>query len=56
MDNGGHRSKGSVIARVCPKCQEDSSTQIETTIYGKTSVSYFCNCCAHEWREPREAE
>ena len=54
MDNGGHRSRGSVITKACPKCHEDSSTQIETTIYGKTTVSLFCNTCAHEWREPRD--
>jgi hypothetical protein len=54
IDTGGYMSKGRTAVRPCPKCAEDSATQIETTIYGKTRISYFCNTCAHEWKEPRE--
>lgn len=43
----GWRSKG--IEVKCPKCGE-LGTQIETTIYGETRTTYFCNTCSHDWR------
>jgi DNA-directed RNA polymerase subunit RPC12/RpoP len=48
-DNGGWSSKGRPIK--CPRCSNDCATLIETVIYGKTSVSYFCAVCASEWEE-----
>ena len=52
-DTGGWRSKGVPI--MCEKCGEDSA-MLETTIYGKTSISYFCNVCGHSGVAPREVK
>lgn len=52
----GWRSKGTEVEFACPKCGEDDGTQIETTVYGKTRLSYFCNTCAHEWKALRVGE
>lgn len=43
----GWRSKGTEVR--CPKCGE-MGTQIETTIFGRTRLTYFCNTCAHDWK------
>jgi hypothetical protein len=44
MDRGGWSSKGTEVQ--CAKCGE-MGAMIETTIYGKTTISYFCNTCAY---------
>ena len=36
----------------CPKCGNDDAMLLETTIYGQTRVSVFCNVCAHDWNQP----
>jgi len=53
-DNGGWRSKGTPIT--CPKCGNDSATLLETTIYGKTSLSIFCVICSHHWNVARDVK
>ena len=52
----GWRSKGTEIELECPKCTETDATMFETTIHSKTTVSYFCNTCAHSWVEPRQVK
>jgi ribosomal protein S27E len=46
QDKGGWSSKG--IETRCPRCHE-TGAMIETTIYGKTRMSFFCNVCAKDW-------